>query len=114
MDSKMDSEMGSEIDSESDSDWEMGSKMGSKYSSESGSESDPESDPEMGHKIGPEIGPSDTPALDWLFQLSCLFWVDGTTTGHMAHLPLVYFSGVLGIHRNSLAYRNGRRPNLDW
>jgi hypothetical protein len=23
----------------------------------------------------------------------------------MAHLPLVYFSGVLGIYRNSLAYR---------
>ena len=91
------SEIGSEMDSEMSS--EIGSGMGSEYNPEMSPES--ESSPES----SPETSPSDAPALEWLFQLCCLFWVDGSATGNMAHLPLVYFSGVLGIHRSSLAYR---------
>jgi hypothetical protein len=69
-------------------------------------EIDLEMDPEMGSKYDPESDlESDTVALDRLFQLNCLFWVNGSTAGNMAPLPLVYFSGVLGIHRHSLAYR---------
>ena len=96
MDPEMDLEMDLEMDPEMDleSDWEIGSEIGSDYDSND-LESDPESDPE-----------SDNHVLERLFQLSCLFWVDGSTTGHMAHLPLVYFSGVLGIHRSTLAYRS--------
>ena len=91
MDSEVDPEMDPEMDLESD--WEIGLEIGSDYDSDD-LESDPKSDPE-----------SDNHVLERLFQLSCLFWVDGSTTGHMAHLPLVYFSGVLGIHRSTLAYR---------
>ena len=39
-----------------------------------------------------------------LFQLSCLFWVDMSTTSNTSYLLLVYFLGVLGIHLYSLAY----------
>jgi hypothetical protein len=40
-----------------------------------------------------------------LFQLSCAFWADVSTTGVTSHLPLVYFSGILGIRREGLVFR---------
>jgi hypothetical protein len=43
--------------------------------------------------------------LDMILQLSTLFLMDGSTTGNMAHLPLVYFSAVLGIHPDAASYR---------
>ena len=94
-------ESGLESGSDSDSDSEIGSEIGP----ECGLEHNPESDPEIRSEIEPEIGPSENPARDLLFQLSCLFWMEGSAAGNTAQLPLVYFLGVLGIHRNSLAYR---------
>jgi hypothetical protein len=99
VDPEMDQEIGSEIGSESD--WEIGSDLDSEYDLESDWESDTESDPESDPESNSE---SDNWVLDRLFLLSCLFWVDGSTTGHLAYLPLVYFSGVLGIRRSTLAY----------
>ncbi|KAF7959266.1 hypothetical protein EAE96_002780 [Botrytis aclada] len=40
-----------------------------------------------------------------LFQLSCAFWTDISPTGTTSHLPLVYFSGILGIQAQGLAFR---------
>jgi hypothetical protein len=41
-----------------------------------------------------------------LFQLSCLFWIDMSSTGKTSYLPLVYFSSVLGIYTCNLVYRS--------
>lgn len=40
-----------------------------------------------------------------LFQLSCAFWTDISTTSITSSLPLVYFSGILGIQPKGLAFR---------
>ncbi|TGO43747.1 hypothetical protein BCON_0954g00020 [Botryotinia convoluta] len=40
-----------------------------------------------------------------LFQLSCAFWTDISPTGTTSHLPLVYFSGILSIQAQGLAFR---------
>jgi hypothetical protein len=51
-------------------------------------------------KLGKELQLSER-----LFQLSCAFWTDISTTGITSHLPLVYFSGILGIQRQDLVFR---------
>jgi hypothetical protein len=103
LDSEIGSKIGSKYDPELDS--EIGSECDNEYDSELDSEYDFEydSDPnDDDYEIGSERG---SPVLDWLFELCCLFWTTGTTTGDMAKLQIVYFSRVLGIQRSTLAYR---------
>lgn len=76
-----------------------------------GEEDDQEiDDQQLGRRLdlGQDLGPDLTlavdcsdqghdPAAEQLFQLSCLFWTDLSKKGKTFHLPLVYFTGVLGI-----------------
>ena len=40
-----------------------------------------------------------------LVRLSCTFWMDTSTIGIVAHLPIVYFSSVLRIQPEGLAWQ---------
>jgi hypothetical protein len=42
---------------------------------------------------------------EWLFALSCQFVAQIARPGEEQTLPLVHFTGILGIHSYSLVYR---------
>ncbi len=105
-------------DSDSDCDPDCDSDYGSDYNLDYGSDCDleeegsveelVESDDGLAQGLDPESKASLSKELrltERLFQLSCAFWTDMSTTGIASHLPLVYFSGVLGIRREGLAFR---------
>jgi len=45
-----------------------------------------------------------TMLVEHLFQLFAMFWTDISRIGKMETCALVYFTGVLGIHPQELAY----------
>ena len=67
-------------------------------SQEPSSEAEPSAEPDAEPGSGLRLA-------ERLFQLSCAFWTDISTTGITSHLPLAYFSGVLGIRREGLTFR---------
>lgn len=108
------------------SDWKLGEGSDSDYSLDTlQDEPDSEPDSELGSELdddpdedldgndaetrqGGNLGLTSSEGLELverLFQLSCAFWTNVSTTGATLHLPLVYFSGILGIQRESLVYR---------
>ena len=82
--SEYDSGSGLESGLESGSDSDSDSEIGSEISPKCGLEHNPESDPEIRSEIEPEIGLSENPARDLLFQLSCLFWMEGSAASNTA------------------------------
>jgi hypothetical protein len=103
--SDLGSDTGSDTSSNADSNYSSGSAsgsdLGSNSSQSSGSDtgSNTSSDPGLVQRLV-----QNSELVERLFQLSCTFWTDLSTSGNSSHFPLIHFSGILGIQRSSLVY----------